>query len=1206
MVALTVISLFLIPKVKINNDLTKYLPDDSSMKKGIDLMEQEFPDMEEVYTIRIMFKDLPEAQKNEIKTQIEAVPNVSGVEFEEGNSDYNKGEYTLYYVTTEFDYDSEEEAAIEENLAERFADYDVTIQNDDTISANIPTIVLILAFAVMIVILLIACNSFFEPILFLITIGIAILLNLGTNIILGEISDITYGIAAVLQLVLSMDYSIILMNRYRQELEKTSDRKEAMTNALTAAFSSIIGSSVTTIVGLLVLLFMSFKIGADLGIVLAKGVALSLISVFTVLPPLILLFHKPIMKTTKKTRERLKNKKGPLGALGGFSFRFHKVIAIFFVLLFAGTYILQTSTQIAYTIAEEDKIADIFGKRNQLVMLYKNDDEQKTAKLAEKLESNPNVTSVTSYATTLGKKYTAEEMADVVEDFGSDMKITPEMLELIYYDYYKKGETTPLPMSTFINFIADDIAKNETFSGYIDADVMKNIDNMKKFADRRTLTKAMSIDELAGFFGMSSDDVKQLLLYYYIQKGGMDTGSMTLPVFADFVVNELAADRTYSSMIDSASLSQMQKLKTFTDVQKMTTPCGYKEMASLLGIEEESARMLYIYYYAMSESNDPGTMTLPEFTAFLKNEILPNPVFSAYFDDAAKAQLEQLAIFTDVSVITKQLSPAEIAVTLGMDETMVNNICGMFFMQNPGRQSMSLMEFTDFVINVVAADETYAAMFDEATLAQLKTMQQIMQVSAGGVEFTYNEMGAFFGMDTSKTKMLFTYNQAKTEADSWKLSPQTVVNFITANSEQFESSLGSSGIAELNMLKNIIDGSVSGTQYRADALALLLGTDSKQTGQIYLLYMSRHGDTGSWNMSVQQFVDFINSDVLSSNEFADRFSASDADSLRTAKKIIDAVVSQKTYTSAEMSDLLGGVSADFNSDSIELIYLYYAGIHNSDPSWTLSIDTMFDYVSNSMLNDSRFKSMIDNDMRAEITKAKGDLEEGIKQLKGSNYSMLVLTTTLPEESAQTTAFLEELDAECRELTVGNYYLVGNSSMVYEMQNSFDKELLIITLLTALSIFIVVAITFRSLAIPLILVLIVQCGVFITSSVIGLQGNSIFYLALLIVECILMGATIDYGILFTNYYREMRQTMDVKEALIAAYKGSIHTILTSGSIMVFVTAIIGPFYGNPTVEQIISTLSIGCLSAIILILFILPGILVLCDRWVIKKTNKKHN
>ena len=102
----------------------------------------------------------------------------------------------------------------------------------------------------------------------------------------------------------------------------------------------------------------------------------------------------------------------------------------------------------------------------------------------------------------------------------------------------------------------------------------------------------------------------------------------------------------------------------------------------------------------------------------------------------------------------------------------------------------------------------------------------------------------------------------------------------------------------------------------------------------------------------------------------------------------------------------------------------------------------------------------------------------------------------------------------------------------------------------------------------------------------------------------MGATIDYGILFTNYYREMRQTMDIKDALISAYKRSIHTILTSGSIMVFVTAIIGPFYGNPTVEQIISTLSIGCLSAIILILFILPGMLALFDKWVVVRKKGK--
>ena len=146
--------------------------------------------------------------------------------------------------------------------------------------------------------------------------------------------DIAFGIAAVLQLALSMDYSIILMNRYRQELKKTDDRKEAMANALRAAFGSITGSAVTTIVGLLVLVFMSFKIGADIGIVLAKGVAFSMLCVFTVLPALILLSHKLIEKTEKKERAKKARKNGLSAVLGGFSYRFRSVIAILFVAVY--------------------------------------------------------------------------------------------------------------------------------------------------------------------------------------------------------------------------------------------------------------------------------------------------------------------------------------------------------------------------------------------------------------------------------------------------------------------------------------------------------------------------------------------------------------------------------------------------------------------------------------------------------------------------------------------------------------------------------------------------------------------------------------------------------------------------------------------------------------------------------------------------------
>ena len=160
----------------------------------------------------------------------------------------------------------------------------------------------ILSIVLVTTILLIACPSYFEPVLFLLTIGVAVLLNQGTNIILGETSDVTASISAILQLALSMDYSIILMNRYRQELQADPDREAAMTRALAAAFGSITGSSVTTIVGLLMLVFMRFKIGMDLGIVLAKGVLCSLLCVFTVLPGLILWADKLIRRTTKKPR----------------------------------------------------------------------------------------------------------------------------------------------------------------------------------------------------------------------------------------------------------------------------------------------------------------------------------------------------------------------------------------------------------------------------------------------------------------------------------------------------------------------------------------------------------------------------------------------------------------------------------------------------------------------------------------------------------------------------------------------------------------------------------------------------------------------------------------------------------------------------------------------------------------------------------------
>ena len=876
MLILTAVCAFLMPKVSVNSDMTKYLPDDSSMKQGISLMEKEFPTEEENYTVRVMFKRLDIEKKVELKDALAAIENVDSVTYDMDSSDYNSGEYTLYILNTKYGYDTEEEAAIEKRVTEKFSGYEVTVENDDTSAPDIPLSVYLAAFGIILVVLLVSCGSYFEPVLFLITIGIAVVLNLGTNFFLGEISDVSFGIAAVLQLALSMDYSIILMNRYRQELKKTDDRKEAMANALRAAFGSITGSAVTTIVGLLVLVFMSFKIGADIGIVLAKGVAFSMLCVFTVLPALILLSHKLIEKTEKKERAKKAHKKGLSAVLGGFSYRFRRVIAILFVVLFIATGYLQFGTKTVYTLSEKDTIADVFPKDNTIVLLYANADESKIADIVAALEKE-DVKNIVSYPTTIGKQCTVKEMSDMLSKMGESLQIDEKLLNIVYYHYRTNGKTDSMTLSDFIGFLSDKVAVDPMFSGYI----------------------------------------------------------------------------------DEAAAEQLAVLKPLTETSTQTAPMPPAALAQTLCMDAEQVTQLFMLRYGTEYTPDK-TMSLYEFVSFLTDNVLPKPEYAVMFDEEAKATLYQ------------------------------------------------------------------------------------------------------------------------------------------------------------------------------------------------------------------------------------------------TKAIADAVVSGKEFTVKEMAEFVGKISDKFNRSTVELLYLYSASLKQENDRSTMSPETLVKHIEK-LASEPLFSTLLTNEQKAGIAKARKQLDDGVQQLKGEEHSRLTVTTKLPVESEKTSSFVKGLTELCNEKLSGEYHLIGNSIMVDEMESGFGREQLFITLLTAVSIFIVVALTFRSLAIPAILVLIVQCGVFITVSVLGTIGGSMYYLALLIVECILMGATIDYGILFTSYYREVRTTLSVKEAIVAAYKGSIHTILTSGTIMVLITAVIGPLFGNPTIEQIVRTLSVGCASAMFLILFVLPGILALCDRVIVRKT-----
>jgi predicted RND superfamily exporter protein len=179
-------------------------------------------------------------------------------------------------------------------------------------------------------------------------------------------------------------------------------------------------------------------------------------------------------------------------------------------------------------------------------------------------------------------------------------------------------------------------------------------------------------------------------------------------------------------------------------------------------------------------------------------------------------------------------------------------------------------------------------------------------------------------------------------------------------------------------------------------------------------------------------------------------------------------------------------------------------------------------------------------------------------------------------------------------------------MAVEMSKTFNGELNRITILTMIFIFVVVAFTFKDLIIPFILVLIIQTAVYITMSVISITGGNVYFISLIIVQAILMGATIDYAIVYTSYYKELRKTMNIKDAIINSYNNSIHTIISSSSILIIVTLVVSNF-ASAIAAKICETISQGTLASTILILLVLPGTLAACDKIICRNNkNKKEN
>lgn len=321
-----------------------------------------------------------------------------------------------------------------------------------------------------------------------------------------------------------------------------------------------------------------------------------------------------------------------------------------------------------------------------------------------------------------------------------------------------------------------------------------------------------------------------------------------------------------------------------------------------------------------------------------------------------------------------------------------------------------------------------------------------------------------------------------------------------------------------------------------------------------------------------------------------------------------------TLLTTQFPELTDKIPPTLNIDLKEIVaelFRAYLGKNELDGTERVELYSFVVYVCGEMLEDDNVNNIVklaitgNPEIKAQCDAASAALNAAKEQLVGDNYSRIMVVTALPKESDEAFAFVERLD-EKMSGCFGEYYVLGDSYLAYEMRASYSDELDLITLITVVLIFVVVLMTFRSVIIPVVLVALIQCAVYLTLSFAYIADLSFYYLAIIIVQAILMGATIDYAILYTNNYRESRKLRGRAESLAEAYRNSIHTMLTSSSILFFVTLIIGLTATDPSMSQVCLAIAIGSFFAVTLCVAILPGILAALDKPIMfgaEKTDK---
>ena len=425
--------LLLVPSVlgiistRINYDILSYLPEDIETMKGQDILMEEFDTG--AFSICVV-EGMANKDVSALRKQIEAVPHVKTVIWYDSLADLSmpmeilpndmkekfvKGTDTMMAVMYDSSMSSDETMEAVKQIR-GLADKQCFVSGMSAVVTDIKDICnqemiayVAIAGALSCIILSLAMDSFLAPVFFLLSIGMAILYNLGSNVFSGEICYITQALAAVLQLGVTMDYSIFLWHSYEENQERfPGDKKRAMSHAISNTLGSVLSSSTTTVAGFVALCFMTFTLGMDLGVVMAKGVLIGVICCVTVLPSLILVLDQPISKTKHKPLVP------DLGKIAPFVVRHYKIFVTIFLVVLGPALYGYTHTGVYYDLAgtlpkdlpsiqANEKLDQIFQMNTTHILLLDSSLSQKEAGMLKKeMEAVDGVSSVLGMESLVG------------------------------------------------------------------------------------------------------------------------------------------------------------------------------------------------------------------------------------------------------------------------------------------------------------------------------------------------------------------------------------------------------------------------------------------------------------------------------------------------------------------------------------------------------------------------------------------------------------------------------------------------------------------------------------------------------------------------------------------------------------------------------------------------------------------------------------